>query len=72
VLNKVNPRVDHDILMAPYTRQEVKEALFDIGDLKALEPDGLHAIFYKRFWHITGEDLTGEVLIEKVYSIGVE
>jgi hypothetical protein len=63
VLNKVNLRVDHDILMAPYTREEVKEALFDIGDLKALEPDGLHVIFYKRFWHIIGEDLTGEVLL---------
>ena len=52
----------NDMLMAPYTREEVKKALFNIGDLKAPGPDGLHAIFYKRFWHIIGEDLTDEVL----------
>ena len=49
-------------LMAPYTEEEVKKALFDIGDLKAPGPDGLHAIFYKRFWSMLGEDLTKEVL----------
>ena len=66
VIEKVIPRVDqamNDILTAPYTREEVKKALFNIGDLKAPGPDGLHAVFYKRFWHIIGEDLTDEVLI---------
>jgi hypothetical protein len=53
----------NDILTAPYTREEVKKAMFNIGDLKAPGPDGLHAIFYKRFWHIIGEDLTDEVLL---------
>jgi hypothetical protein len=53
----------NDILSAPYTREEVKKAMFNIGDLKAPGPDGLHAIFYKRFWHIIGEDLTDEVLL---------
>jgi hypothetical protein len=52
----------NDILMAPYSREEVKKAMFNISDLKAPGPDGLHAIFYKRFWHIIGEDLTDEVL----------
>jgi hypothetical protein len=66
VFDKVIPRVTEDmnqILLAPYTREEVKKALFNIGDLKAPGPDGLHAVFYKRFWHIIGEDLTDEVLI---------
>ncbi|XP_071677285.1 uncharacterized protein [Lolium perenne] len=64
VFDKVIPRVTEDmnqILLAPYTREEVKKALFNIGDLKAPGPDGLHAVFYKRFWHIIGEDLTDEV-----------
>ncbi|KAK1648056.1 hypothetical protein QYE76_065861 [Lolium multiflorum] len=66
VIDKVLPCVTNemnDILTAPYTREEVKKAMFNIGDLKAPGPDGLHAIFYKRFWHIIGEDLTDEVLL---------
>jgi hypothetical protein len=65
VIDKVQPRVSNEmnqILLAPYSREEVKKALFNIGDLKAPGPDGLHAIFYKHFWHIIGEDLTDEVL----------
>ena len=52
VLEDVNSRVTSDmnkILLAPFLREEVKKALFSIGDLKAPGPDGLHAIFFKRF-----------------------
>ena len=30
--------------------------------MKAPGPDGLHAVFFKRFWHIIGDELTKEVL----------
>ena len=55
------------LLVAPYTKEDVRKALFQIGDMKAPRPDGLHAIFFKRFWHILGDELTKEVLdaIEK-------
>jgi hypothetical protein len=43
-------------LLAPFTEEEVKK------DLKAPGPDGLHAIFYKRFWELLGDDLITEVL----------
>ena len=52
VLSDVGRRVSDEMnneLMAPFTREEVKAALFSIGDLKAPGPDGLHAIFFKRF-----------------------
>ena len=49
-------------LLAPYTAEDVHKALFDIGELKAPGPDGLHAIFYKRFWPMLEEDLIEEVL----------
>jgi hypothetical protein len=49
-------------LMKPFTEEEVKKALWSIGDLKAPGPDGLHAIFYKRFWDMLGDDLIKEVL----------
>ena len=52
----------NDALLAPYTAEEVRKALFDIGDLKAPGPDGLHAVFYKRFWSMLGDNLTEEVL----------
>ena len=57
VSNKMNKA-----LRAPYTAEDVRKTLFDIGDLKAPEPDGLHTIFYKRFWPMLGEDLIEEVL----------
>lgn len=49
-------------LLAPFQEEEVRKALFSIGDLKAPGSDGLHAVFYKRFWDMLGDYLTGEVL----------
>lgn len=49
-------------LLAPFSADEVRKALFQIGDLKAPGPDGLHAVFYKRFWDFLGEYLVKEVL----------
>ena len=65
VLDKVKPRVTqemNELLCSPYMREEVKKALFNIGDLKAPGPDGLHAIFFKRYWDVIGEELTEVVL----------
>uniref|UniRef100_A0A453SQJ4 Reverse transcriptase domain-containing protein n=1 Tax=Aegilops tauschii subsp. strangulata TaxID=200361 RepID=A0A453SQJ4_AEGTS len=53
----------NSLLTAPYSREEMQKALFQIGDMKAPGPDGLHAISFKRFWHIIGEELTDEVLV---------
>ena len=61
VASKVTGSMNQDLL-APFTREEVKKAMFRIGDLKAPGPDGLHAIFYKRFWDMLGEELEDEVL----------
>ena len=36
--------------------------MFSIGDLKAPGPDGLHAIFFKKYWHILGDEITHEVV----------
>lgn len=49
-------------LLAPFTAEEVWDALFKIGDLKAPGPNVLHAVFYKRFWDMLGDDLIKEVL----------
>jgi ribonuclease HI len=65
VLADVNRAVTQDMnmgLMAPFTAEEVKKALFQIGDYKAPGPDGMHAVFFKRFWGLVGDDLVKEVL----------
>lgn len=65
VFSDIRRKVTSDmnqLLLAPFDREEVRKALFNIGDLKAPGPDGLHAIFYKRFWDLLGNDLVDEVL----------
>ncbi|GJT26681.1 RNA-directed DNA polymerase, eukaryota, reverse transcriptase zinc-binding domain protein [Tanacetum coccineum] len=39
------------------SNKEVKEALFDIDDEKAPDPDGFTAKFFKAVWEIVGNDL---------------
>jgi hypothetical protein len=53
VTRKVTPAMNL-LLNAPFSKEEVQKALFSIGDLKAPGPDGLHAIFFKRFWNMLG------------------
>jgi hypothetical protein len=52
----------NNILCAEYSEEEVKTALNNIGDLKSPGPDGMPSVFYKRFWHTVGEQVTKEVL----------
>lgn len=65
ILQSVQPRVTdqmNELLCAEYTEEEVKAALNNIDDLKAAGPDGMPAIFFKRFWSTVGEQVTKEVL----------
>jgi hypothetical protein len=66
LLDKINPRVTvemNDKLRKPFDAAEVKKkVLFSIGDIKAPGSDCLHAIFFKKCWHVLGEILTKEVL----------
>jgi hypothetical protein len=65
ILTNVDRKVTakmNQLLLAPFTREEVKKALFSIGDLKAPRLDGLHVIFFKHFWNLLEDDLVDEVL----------
>ncbi|KAL0350114.1 UNVERIFIED_CONTAM: hypothetical protein Sradi_4160600 [Sesamum radiatum] len=44
------------------TPEEVKQAIFHISDNKAPGPDGYSACFFKRAWHIVGDQVCTAVL----------
>jgi hypothetical protein len=52
MMDKIMPRV-MDLMneksLAPFSAEDVKKAVFSIGDFKAPGPDGLHAVFIRSF-----------------------
>ena len=50
------------MLNAPYTKEEVKSALFQMFPTKAPGPDGFPAHFFQRHWDLCGEEVTDMVL----------
>ena len=65
MLSKVPCSVTADMnadLQCPCCVEEINEALATMGDLKAPGPDGMPAVFYKRFWALVVGKVLEEVL----------
>ena len=65
IIDKMQSRVTEDMyamLAAPYTGDEVVEALFQMHPTKAPGPDGMCALFYHKAWSIIGPDVISKVL----------
>ncbi|XP_071687296.1 uncharacterized protein [Rutidosis leptorrhynchoides] len=54
-------REQADHMIRQVSDQEVKNAMFDIGDNKSPGPDGYSSVFFKEAWDIVGEDVTKAV-----------
>jgi hypothetical protein len=52
----------NEVLAREFTREEIKEALDGIGDLKAPGADGMLAVFYRHFWEMVVVDEVLNVL----------
>lgn len=46
-------------LTSPISFEETRIALFQMGNYKALGPDGIHAMFYKSKWDVVGPIIYG-------------
>ncbi|XP_016497543.1 uncharacterized protein LOC107816354 [Nicotiana tabacum] len=49
-------------LIKPVTREEVKKSILDIHDSKALGCDGFNSFFFKKTWHILGDEVIEAVM----------
>lgn len=52
----VSPETNN-ILLLPFTKEEIKRALFDLNLSKAPGPDEFTTMFYQNAWEIIGEEL---------------
>lgn len=59
------PRVGADLqqlLITPFTSEEVKSAMFDIDENRVACPDGYSSGFFKKAWLYVGQEVTAVVL----------
>lgn len=60
VLQTIQPRVTtsmNDSLVAHYTDEEIKQALFQMHPSNSPGPDGMSPFFYKKYWHVVHHDV---------------
>jgi hypothetical protein len=64
ILELVTPKItqeENDRLLLPITKEELKEALFQMHPDKAPGPDGFNPAFYQHFWELCGNDIFAAV-----------
>jgi hypothetical protein len=51
----------HPSLLANVTNDDIKKALFSIGNTKSPGPDGYSSLFFKHSWDVVGQDVCAAV-----------
>lgn len=70
-LSAVEHQVSSDMnasLIRPITDQEIKDAAFQLGSLKAPGPNGFSGIFYHKHWEVIGTEVC--VVIKSFFRNG--
>jgi hypothetical protein len=57
----VTPQMNDDLLRE-FSSEEIHRALFQMSPSKAPGPDGMTDLFFQKFWHIIGEDVSFAIL----------
>ena len=57
----VSPLMNEGLLQ-PFSMEEIHHALFQISPSKSPGPDGMTALFFKKYWNIVGSDISHVVL----------
>ncbi|XP_062007117.1 uncharacterized protein LOC133724409 [Rosa rugosa] len=60
VLDCLQPKVSEEMnfgLIAPYSDDEIKKALFQMHPSKSPGPDGMSPCFFQKFWNVVGHDV---------------
>ena len=52
----------NNMLLEEFTQEEVKKALFQMNPTKAPSPDGMNPLFFQKYWHMVGTDVSDAVL----------
>lgn len=71
LLNLVQPKITQEInddLCKEFSSQEIADALFQIGPLKAPGPDAFPDRFFQRNWEVIKQDIVGAV--KEIFSTG--
>ncbi|KAJ8765399.1 hypothetical protein K2173_012096 [Erythroxylum novogranatense] len=61
ILNNVKRKVtslQNEMLIAPYTTEEIKTAIFSMHPDKSPGPDGFNPGFFQTYWDLIGKDVT--------------
>ena len=71
VTNKLTDDMQ-EVLSRPYSSEEVKVALFQMGPTKAPGSDGMNALFYQKFWHIAVGNKVTDAVLDFLHSGNME
>ena len=65
VVEAIDPKVSAEMnqsLIKQFSRDEVEAALKQMHSSKSPSPDGMHALFYQKYWDVVGSDVVSMVL----------
>ena len=72
LIELMNTKITDDMneaLCRTFSAEEISDALFQMGPLKAPGPDGFPARFYQRHWEVLKNDVVAAV--QKIFEDGI-